>query len=357
MKNLICMGICLLALLLALVCTAASAQEYYTLPEIREQAAQGWHETYTDKYSRTRTVDIDIEVFGEENAPVIKACWENKQEYRYDGISPRASIKEARTKRGGVSTYVYENVHGMKVDLDCKYAEEYGNDLTLRDVYTFFGEALKEQGLEQEYVWEQPSILSILYSAKKNTGEILVPAFYSVDLWPKEYDLPILTHAAKSFKEGCNGPVISPKLTLQMRDHNEYLCTGIDFDVKEILAEDIPLCSVDKVIDSAQRMIEDGYIQQVFSLRFGYVVYSNPDEEWGEQRSAFDMGTWYLVPSWVMECYILENPKVDKLPEYPGVWEMTINAQTGEMMDHFDKSLYKRGDPRYKGFIPWDKVK
>ena len=28
----------LLALLLALVCTAASAQEYYTLPEIREQA-------------------------------------------------------------------------------------------------------------------------------------------------------------------------------------------------------------------------------------------------------------------------------------------------------------------------------
>ncbi len=44
----------LLALLLALVCTAASAQEYYTLPEIREQATQGWHETYTDKYGRDK---------------------------------------------------------------------------------------------------------------------------------------------------------------------------------------------------------------------------------------------------------------------------------------------------------------
>ena len=43
----------LLALLLALVCTAASAQEYYTLPEIREQATQGWHETYTDTYGRS----------------------------------------------------------------------------------------------------------------------------------------------------------------------------------------------------------------------------------------------------------------------------------------------------------------
>ena len=60
----------LLALLLALVCTAAYAQEYYTLPEIREQAEQGWHETYTDKYGRVRQVDIDIEVFGEEKAPV-----------------------------------------------------------------------------------------------------------------------------------------------------------------------------------------------------------------------------------------------------------------------------------------------
>lgn len=65
----------------------------------------------------------------------------------------------------------------------------------------------------------------------------------------------------------------------------------------------------------------------------------------------------YLVPSWVMECYILENPKVDKLPEHPGVWEMTINAQTGEMMDHFDKSLYKRGDARYKGVVTWEDVK
>ena len=104
-------------------------------------------------------------------------------------------------------------------------------------------------------------------------------------------------------------------------------------------------------------MIEDGYIQQVLSLRFGYVIYSNPDEEWGKQRSAYDMDTWYLVPSWVMECYILEDPKVDQLKEYSPVREMTINAQTGEMMDYFDTSLYGRGDPRYKGFLSWEDVR
>lgn len=80
MKNLICMGICLLALLLALVCTAASAQEYYTLPKIREQAAAGWHETYTDKYGRQTAVDIDIQVFGDEKAPVLKIGLPDYQE-------------------------------------------------------------------------------------------------------------------------------------------------------------------------------------------------------------------------------------------------------------------------------------
>ena len=39
--------------------------DYYTLSEIRQQAVQGWHETYTDKYGRVRQVDIDVEVFGE----------------------------------------------------------------------------------------------------------------------------------------------------------------------------------------------------------------------------------------------------------------------------------------------------
>ena len=28
------------------------AQKYYSLPEIKEQAKEGWHETYTDKYGR-----------------------------------------------------------------------------------------------------------------------------------------------------------------------------------------------------------------------------------------------------------------------------------------------------------------
>ena len=64
---------------------SALAEDYCTLPEIREQAEQGWHETYTDKYGRVRQVDIDIEVFGEEKAPVIKACWDDPYALLFQG--------------------------------------------------------------------------------------------------------------------------------------------------------------------------------------------------------------------------------------------------------------------------------
>ena len=345
----------LLVLLLMLICAAASAQEYYTLPEIREQAATGWHETYTDKYGRTRRVDIDIDVFGEEKAPVLKACWGKAADFGYLGVSVFDANQEAERKRGGERIVPYSAL-GMEIDLDKKYAEEYENDLTLREVYTFCNELMQAHGNDQEYLWRKPYEFSMEYTAHKKTGDLLVPAFYCIRLWPTEYGLPVLTHVAESYKRRSSGPEICPRATAIIRDRNEYQFSGIDFDVEEILAEDIPLCSVEKVIEGAQKMMEDGYIQQVLSLRFGYVTYTTPDANWGTQQSAYDTDSWYLVPSWVMECYILENPKVDKLPEYPGIWSITINAQTGEMMDHFDNSLYGRGDARYKGFISWNDV-
>jgi len=352
--------------LAALLCAAAfalpggaMAQDYYTLPEIREQAAQGWHETYTDKYGRTRQVDVDIEVFGEENAPVVKACWSDPQRCEFVGPEgdTRDPIIEARVKGKGVSIEPYELVRGMRLDLNREYAAEYGNDMTMGEVYDFFDGLLKEQGIDQEYVRERPYRFSILYSARKDTGEILIPALYSVELWQKVFGLPILTNVAWSYRWHVNGPVITPSLFFDMRSPTAYLGATTLFDVDEVLAEDIPLCSVDKVIEGARGLIEDGYVHEVLSLRFGYVVYGDPDEAWGTQKSGYDMNTWYLVPSWVMECYTLEDPEVDKLPEYPSIWEITINAQTGEMADYLDTSFLGRGDPRYKGFIPWDDVK
>ena len=112
---------------LSLLPTLALAQEYYTLPEIREQAKDGWHETYTDRYGRETVVDIDVEVYGEETAPVLKVGWGKYGKFTDDNAfkleenHPVNRLMEAK-KRGGKSTYIYEWVKNMKVNFGKRFA-------------------------------------------------------------------------------------------------------------------------------------------------------------------------------------------------------------------------------------------
>lgn len=351
----------LLLLLLTFVCAVASAQEYYTLPEIREQAATGWHETYTDKYGRTRQVDIDIDVFGGETAPILKACWSDPLEWLFgsddDGKwGPLEDVAEAEMKRGGITTYLYEFVRWMDVDPDQRYAEAYGNNLNFREIVAFLEVILKERGIDQEYFLERPYTFDLRYSKHKRTSEILASPTYWLRFLQMEFGLPILSDVSRAFRREIDEPIYLPCLSFDMADSQSYRCRAVDLDVQKILAEDIPLCSIENVIEGAREMIENGYIYQVLSLRFGYVLYTDPAYEWNKRDVATDIPTWYLVPSWVMECYILDDPKSNKLREIPNTWELVINAQTGEMLDWFDTSWHGRGDGRYKGFISWDDV-
>ena len=169
--------------------------------------------------------------------------------------------------------------------------------------------------------------------------------------------MPIWCSVTESYLKSA-GPYLMPNMMLVMQNEEEYDISGFYVETKKVLADDIPLCSLEKVIQSAEKQIKAGFIQNVVSLRFGYVVYNDPNIKNVERASGLDAECYYLVPSWVMECAFVENPKKD----YQSYWEsknrmMTINAQTGEMIDYFDRSYKGYGDARYKGFIPWDKVK
>ena len=59
------------------------AQKYYTLPEIKEQVKEGWHETCADKYGREIQVNVDVDVFGEQMAPLIKAGFPQHDIYSF----------------------------------------------------------------------------------------------------------------------------------------------------------------------------------------------------------------------------------------------------------------------------------
>ena len=352
----------LAALMFILLAVTSLAQEYYTLPEIREQAEAGWHETYTDKYGRTVKVDIDIDVFGEESAPVLEVGYPDYGEYTYAENNPYLSVTNVR-KYGGQRTHFFLKF-GEKVDLDKAYGADIGSDLTLREAYDYLRELLEEQGIPAEnYLYDQPWTFEMLCNTSQATGEVLSTPFYFVRLWPTLHGLPILAHVLDGTQKP-GWPWYCPHLLFMMRNREEYTLIVNTLVEREMLAEDIPLCSLEQVIENLESEIEAGYIQKVYSLRFGYSLFNDPTIQSKSPVSAYDVNCYYAVPSWVVECIFSENPKKtvldsaeEDIDEHAYGQKITINAQTGKMLDPFDKSKYGFADGDYKGFISWEDVR
>lgn len=367
----------LLALLLALVCTAAFAQEYYTLPEIREQAAQGWHETYTDKYGRETEVDINVQVFGEDAAPVVKikpsrlvidserleegAVFTDKTVYRNN---PADDVFGARS--GQVTMIVYHSF-GDPIDMDKIYGEEYGAPLTMQQLKERASKVMADQEISLDnFLFDQPKEFSVRCKMKAKTQEVIAPAAYLVHFWQTMYGLPIFESINRAY-ERPSWPEFAPQLQITMRNDDEYSITLWAVEETELLAQDIPLCSFEKIRSGIEEKIASGHIQKLYSVRLGYVVYNDTNYP-KDMRSIFDADCYYLVPTWMVECIYMDKPKQtwsysgkhsDELNDNEKNGKnyriMMINAQTGEVFDRYGN----RGgsDACYKGFIPWDKVK
>ena len=114
---------------------------------------------------------------------------------------------------------------------------------------------------------------------------------------------------------------------------------------------------------------------------FGYTLYNKPGLKL-PRGTNWNEADYYAVPSWVVKCAYLPNGKKNMSDEVKALLKkwgkdmteddavdqltnfITINAQTGEMLDPMDTSREKTnnspkgtGDADYKGFISWDKVK
>ena len=353
----------LVALLFVLSSATGFAQEYYTLPEIREQAAEGWHETYTDQYGREIAVDVDVQVFGKEAAPVLEVGLPDYIKYTSIENNPYESVMNVR-KSGGQRTRYYVK-SGEKVDLDKVYGADIGNDLTLREAYDYLREHLEKQGIPtEEFLYDQPRDFEVLCNTSQATGEVLSKPFYNLDLWPTLHEMPILAHVLDGVQKA-GWPWYRAELFYMIRDRGEHSIVVNTLVERQMLAEDIPLCSLEQVIENLESEIEAGYIQKVYSIRFGYSLYNDPAIQSRTPVSVYDSNCpFYAVPSWVIECIFAEKPKetvldsIDEdIDEHAYAKKITINAQTGKMLDPFDKSKYGFADGDYKGFISWDDVR
>lgn len=116
-------------------------------------------------------------------------------------------------------------------------------------------------------------------------------------------------------------------------DENHRTQTSLN-RVRTTEYDDVPLASLDQVMAGIEAEIEEGRIREVFSLRLGYLLYSNPDMK--------DYA--WAVPRWVLDCHYVmpENEKsIEAAHEHDidnelNIWntpeflQMPIDAQSGK---------------------------
>ena len=361
--------------------TTGHAQEYYTLQEIREQAELGWHETYIDSQGRNIRIETDIEVFGEKTAPVLKV---SVPQFVLDGerFEEETTWKDGKRieiyrnnpadyvfpiKQGEQSLIVYQSCREL-IDMHEMYAKEYGTDLTMQEMVEHLGGILLKLGISAEcYFYNQPIDFSVRCKVKKDTFELIEPGMFLAHFWQEMYGFPILAHISSAFEKS-DWPYYTPQAVMTMRGLNEYSIVLDMVKEEEKLVDDIPLCSFEKIQSAIESKIIQGHIRKVFDVRLGYVMFNDPECP-EDIESVYD-ATYYLVPMWTVGCIYLDKPKKEYVVrekqddelyvneknsiEYRTLF---INAQTGELIDYYDKSKIGHGNADYQGFIEWETIK
>ena len=124
-------------------------------------------------------------------------------------------------------------------------------------------------------------------------------------------------------------------LQIRSSSNDDYAANIGMNKVRSVELEDIPLASMEKVMQEIEKEISKGNIRNVYALRLGYMRYSNPDMK--------DYA--WAIPMWVLDCkYITEENRetADSVEENTqdevaliwdayGFSQIPIDAQTGKM--------------------------
>ncbi len=146
-------------------------------------------------------------------------------------------------------------------------------------------------------------------------------------------------------------------LYMHTTDSGNYSAHTLLTDVRSVEHDDVPLAPLDSVIAAIEKEVLSGNIRHVYSLRLGYLLYSNPD---------MTDHAW-AIPRWVVDCnYITKDRQaiIDNFYEHLGddefsIWsapefvQIPIDAQSGDMI------IFTTGDEEtfsVPKLVTWDSL-
>ena len=361
---------CVLIIVLLLLLEISAKAEWVSIVELRQQVDEmgRWTQTYTDTYGRQIAVDILPAMPDVEAVPILRV---ESMGVSLDQIHLDMPLIAANNEEG--SRYYYDSETGewMRLYEVCKdtMSIEYANQDTssesgLDEFGSLRGKPLcidksnldasyKEIDILKGYKQTVDYVMEILFQDNKPTysftwleevsGEVPCSV---VTLRQKIAGIPVLMGAgdpvayASEEEIGFSKPERSDAAKIQLCNRLEadekmisYLDGTCRMEIEPIqkteqLEEDVPLCSFDKVQNTVEKLIQNGYIRRVYALRFGYCCYR--DVEGGN----------VLYPVWQIECDYAFDPAKQLSPDegYPVMERMhystmIVNAQTGEFMN------------------------
>ena len=129
--------------------------------------------------------------------------------------------------------------------------------------------------------------------------------------------------------------------TLEYMDETSFILDTTWMREEKQIWEDVPLVTLDEVMQALEKKIEEGYIRDIYVLRLGYVCYlddTSPD-------------IYALYPAWVCDCIyanspreqIMENIVTDAFRENFRYEQILVDAQTCDIQAGWidrDEGLY-----------------
>ena len=87
--------------------------------------------------------------------------------------------------------------------------------------------------------------------------------------------------------------------TLEYMDETSFILDTTWMGEEKRIQEDVPLATLDEVIQALEKKIEEGYIRDIYALRLGYVCY--PDD--------ISPDIYALYPAWICDCIYANSPR------------------------------------------------
>lgn len=347
----------------------AFASKYVSIADIKEDVKDGWHQAYTYN-GETIKVDVDIEVPDVDTVPIVRVRCPVEI---YPNNAPENADIDLYPTEG--FHYIVESRPGAIFSLGrARFLQDYAEDAQAenspfsREAALAFVEKTLAPYIEQcgsfdldlKRIYVESRGYKIISSDA--SGEKLDFAspltdmgVYQIEFNQKFYGIPYSAISLPftwplKIEEGLMLSVGEIRSTVA--SENDYTIAFHPVIEDGVLSQDIPLTPFAEVKKEFERLIESGYIRNVYSIRLEYCFFNNPH----------DFGnTYLLLPVWELNGVYVQNPK-DPTPARSFEDRKTetlyggtpgyVNAQTGQYLNPEDKSPTRS----YGTYFAWDEV-